>query len=469
MERRFGHDFSQVRIRHGHEAAESASAFGAAAYTIGNDIALPLEASAGLVGQGLLAHELAHVVQQRSGGPPTGLVATSVHEKEADAAAKAFLSQDQPIRVLTRTGIGLALAPQSDARSSEAAQLPVSDGIPLYFPQDSTELRHDAAVDSRASLVEVVAAVRAHLRRHPGAAVVISGFASEEGSPEYNLRLSERRAARVLDMLVAEGLPAARLKAVGRGVSRGPLGRPWDRRVLVEVPFDSSLEEEPEKSPPRGFTSTEEALYLRLERLQNVAQHEGVEGTKFAGAIKGFRATLRARVMAMKVGDPLPPDLDIVMKALLLWGSDKGDQWGEGIWDSKDLTLSAAEYATVPASQNKCNTFVAEVLYQAVGTVHKVFESEEQMGRFFPYRAHQWSDPSQQIPNYQVVPREKMGDVWALEGHVGIYLGTYEGLGIYISARDNGDGVFALDKVQYEHGIQIKFMKPGGTFRRYVP
>ena len=37
------------------------------------------------------------------------------------------------------------------------------------------------------------------------------------------------------------------------------------------------------------------------------------------------------------------------------------------------------------------------------------------------------------------------------------------------SSRDDGDGVFALGKVQHAHGIQIKLMPQGGTYRRYTP
>jgi hypothetical protein len=202
-----------------------------------------------------------------------------------------------------------------------------------------------------------------------------------------------------------------------------------------------------------------------------MSQREGPEGVKFAAAVMDFRAALRARVMTVNEGDPLPPDLAIVMQSLAFWSADQGQQWGKGIWDSKDFTPSAAEYSIVLASRYKCNIYVAEILNRVVGTVHTVHWSAEQSGRFFPYRANEWGDISRNIPHYPVVNGEKrkLGDIWALGDHMGIYLGTYAGVGIYISARDDGDGVFALDKVQHEHGIQIKFVKPGGTYRRYVP
>lgn len=64
-----GYDFSQVRVHTGAEAAESARAVNALAYTVGRDIVFGAGqyAPASARGQRLLAHELAHVVQQTGG------------------------------------------------------------------------------------------------------------------------------------------------------------------------------------------------------------------------------------------------------------------------------------------------------------------------------------------------------------------------------------------------------------------
>jgi hypothetical protein len=61
-----------------------------------------------------------------------------------------------------------------------------------------------------------------------------------------------------------------------------------------------------------------------------------------------------------------------------------------------------------------------------------------------------------------------MGDIWSNGSRTGIFLGSYQGKNLYISARDDGNGVFTLEKVQQEHGIQIKYLT-GGIFRRYTP
>jgi len=93
MESRLGHDFGKVRVHTDPIAARSADAVEAHAYAVGPDVVFGAGryAPAGRDGQRLLAHELAHVAQQRDGGRvgatiPIGAPG-SRHEREADRAA----------------------------------------------------------------------------------------------------------------------------------------------------------------------------------------------------------------------------------------------------------------------------------------------------------------------------------------------------------------------------------------------
>jgi len=76
MEERLGADFGDVRVHTDAKASRSAEAVGANAYTVGSDIVFrsghfdPASAT----GQRTLAHELTHVVQQKS-GPVDGTAA----------------------------------------------------------------------------------------------------------------------------------------------------------------------------------------------------------------------------------------------------------------------------------------------------------------------------------------------------------------------------------------------------------
>jgi outer membrane protein OmpA-like peptidoglycan-associated protein len=92
MEPRFGHDFGQVRVHTDEQAALSASAVNAQAYTVGKNVVF----AAGQysprrpTGMHLIAHELVHVMQQRNVVNTASLVIdspTSLAEREAQRIA----------------------------------------------------------------------------------------------------------------------------------------------------------------------------------------------------------------------------------------------------------------------------------------------------------------------------------------------------------------------------------------------
>jgi hypothetical protein len=93
METRFGHDFSQVRVHTDARAAESARAVNANAYTVGSNVVFGegRYAPRSVAGRRLVAHELAHVVQQRGVEPDSdlGVVDDAYLEHQASAAAAA--------------------------------------------------------------------------------------------------------------------------------------------------------------------------------------------------------------------------------------------------------------------------------------------------------------------------------------------------------------------------------------------
>jgi len=112
MEPRFGHDFSGVRVHNDSQAADSARAVNALAYTVGRNVVFGrgqyAPDTAG--GRRLLAHELTHVTQQASGvggslqtlseiGP-----AGDQYERDADRVADQVVSQREPAKVRSATG-----------------------------------------------------------------------------------------------------------------------------------------------------------------------------------------------------------------------------------------------------------------------------------------------------------------------------------------------------------------------------
>jgi hypothetical protein len=96
MEPRFGHSFADVRVHADGRAAESAAAVRAHAYTVGRDLVFGARryAPASEGGRRLIAHELAHVVQQSAAGNAEPMASLEVggvdapEERAADAAAE---------------------------------------------------------------------------------------------------------------------------------------------------------------------------------------------------------------------------------------------------------------------------------------------------------------------------------------------------------------------------------------------
>jgi hypothetical protein len=120
MEPRFGHDFSQVRVHTDAQAAESARSLNASAYTVGSEVVFAGGAyePQALEGRRLIAHELAHVIQQRGHRPSLGMQNLRVGderdpaEREADAIADRSLARDPLAAELKPPRINVS---QSDA------------------------------------------------------------------------------------------------------------------------------------------------------------------------------------------------------------------------------------------------------------------------------------------------------------------------------------------------------------------
>jgi outer membrane protein OmpA-like peptidoglycan-associated protein len=102
----------------------------------------------------------------------------------------------------------------------------------INFDLDSAVIRPESGA--------ILASLYAGLAAEAGRKIVIEGHSSSEGSDDYNLELSERRARAVVDDLVRRGLAAARIVAAGRGETQ-PIasnddesGRSLNRRVEVK-------------------------------------------------------------------------------------------------------------------------------------------------------------------------------------------------------------------------------------------
>ncbi len=136
MEDRLSHDFGQVRVHADARAAESAHAFGATAYTVGRDIVFGAGQYRPSTGGGdkLLAHELAHVIQQETAlegvrGSAFAPAGGESLEDEAQAAAESVTGGRQA-RVTGRVNtVGLQRQQPQAHKVGELGELYLSQAL----------------------------------------------------------------------------------------------------------------------------------------------------------------------------------------------------------------------------------------------------------------------------------------------------------------------------------------------------
>jgi hypothetical protein len=134
-----GADFGDVRTHTDEHAASSADRLGARAFTMGKDVFFargqfdPHSQS----GQGLIAHELAHVVQQRSGRAPAGGLDTpgDPHELEAEAVSRRVMSGESARVGATTSGHAVQCVATPAVGSK-----PASEAGPRRLPKENPKL-----------------------------------------------------------------------------------------------------------------------------------------------------------------------------------------------------------------------------------------------------------------------------------------------------------------------------------------
>jgi hypothetical protein len=211
----FGRGLGGVRVHTGPQADASARAVDALAYTVGNDVVFRAGhyAPASGAGKRLLAHELAHTLQQGQAGGPS-LQGFSVSrpgdpaEREADAAADAVLrggpvpSFSAAPAAVARDAGGAGAPPVVDAAAVSAAADRIIDRLDGYTSgADSTDILNefsdtDAAFD-RALMDEL---------QRRGAVGWLFGDMTEEDGRTLRARLIRLHAAANILELIADDI-----------------------------------------------------------------------------------------------------------------------------------------------------------------------------------------------------------------------------------------------------------------------
>ena len=116
-----------------------------------------------------------------------------------------------------------------DAALQRTGPLPAGDKIGM---PGGALFEHDQAV-LLTEAIDELSKLAALVQRNPKAAFSIEGHTDATGTPEYNQRLSERRAEAVKAWLVEKfSIPSERIQTVGLGSSK------------LIVPADKSIEEQ---------------------------------------------------------------------------------------------------------------------------------------------------------------------------------------------------------------------------------
>jgi outer membrane protein OmpA-like peptidoglycan-associated protein len=272
LEAGLGADLGAVRVHTGGESAAAARALGANAYALGNDIHFGdgRYDPGSRDGQHLIAHEVAHTVQQAgvAATPQCDLEVSGpgdASEREADAFADAFVvgaastwrasdSSDRSRPLIQRAAIEMEpeiIGASETELEMEPEFIDATDDAPTVdlrggnvrlenFSQGSAALRES----HRAALDELRTRLRQRAVDAGGAADdwwrsvrVVRGFASPEGTEQRNASLSKQRAATVIEALFAGAdATVARVEAHGEmHEGQGAPRRDWPRYRAVEV------------------------------------------------------------------------------------------------------------------------------------------------------------------------------------------------------------------------------------------
>jgi outer membrane protein OmpA-like peptidoglycan-associated protein len=206
MEARFGAEFGAVRIHADAAAAESARTVGAAAYTVGSDIVF----GAGRyqpqsdTGQQLLAHELAHVVQQSRGGG-----ASPDAETRADRAAEQA-TQGRPVSTQALGGAPIALQakPDDNPAADAGLQFPTKTLSGFALSSAAVPATQTTEIDNLAWSISLHLGIRKNSR----ATISIVGHTDRSGDETFNQALGQRRAEAgrqaLIDALKKQGVGA---------------------------------------------------------------------------------------------------------------------------------------------------------------------------------------------------------------------------------------------------------------------
>jgi outer membrane protein OmpA-like peptidoglycan-associated protein len=187
-------------------------------------------AGCGCLAPGNAAPELFAVVPGANGHVGAIVVRSAGQERVIDTAYGA-----QRIRS-DGSQVAETLTP-ADVREWFGSTLASMPGRPASFTLYFLEGKDELTAESRVEMEKVFA----ELRRRPLPDIMVIGHTDTVGALPYNDRLSLARAERLREMMIALGIPSARIEAAGRGKrellipTEDNVAEPRNRRVEINV------------------------------------------------------------------------------------------------------------------------------------------------------------------------------------------------------------------------------------------
>ncbi len=125
---------------------------------------------------------------------------------------------------MRRVLAAVALAGLSSCTMQNAG--PVSPALVVFFADNSSALEPTGDA--------IIAQAAARAKAAPDSRVVVRGWTDSDGSPRADVLLSQQRAQRVADALVADGVQPSRIVRQGRGQTHNDPGVE-SRRVEIKI------------------------------------------------------------------------------------------------------------------------------------------------------------------------------------------------------------------------------------------
>lgn len=189
----------------------------------------------------LVASSACASLSKKENGAIIGASAGAVAGKVIGGTAKGAI-----IGAAVGGAAGAVIGHQMDQQAKEIkAQVPgaiverVGEGLQVTF---ASGLLFDTESDVlSASARQNLSTLATNLGKYPDTDLLIVGHTDANGTDSYNMSLSERRAAAVVDYLTSQGVMRSRLRPTGRGESEPvatnetEAGRQQNRRVEVAI------------------------------------------------------------------------------------------------------------------------------------------------------------------------------------------------------------------------------------------